>query len=258
MDGLITSEFAVRYRQRLLEIQDEMLKGEQVECPLLHDFAPGVYTRRILMPADSFVIGATHKTEHLNMALSGSAYVMMDGEITFVKAPAVIKSKAGQKKCFRIVEEMIWATIHPTDETDLDKLESDLVMSVEEEDYWRFLSETGITERDVQKVVQDESSRLHFLEDVLELRDSKIQGTGVFAKGELPEGEFVARTEEGKKTDLGRYANHSGTPSCTPFVRGNSMIFKVGKGLDKDEELTVDYRDSRELAIEMEVQLCLL
>ena len=128
------TEFLALYRKRLLEIQDDMLgKYGLADLPLLHDFAPGIYTRRILMPAGSFVIGATHRTEHLNMALSGSAYVMMDGEITFVKAPAVIKSGAGQKKCFRIVEEMIWATIHPTETTDLDELEKELIFSLPEE-----------------------------------------------------------------------------------------------------------------------------
>jgi hypothetical protein len=94
-----------------------------VECPLKHQFAKGVYFREIFMPAGTFVVGHEHKTEHFNVVLSGCAKVLMDGEVVDIIAPCVFVSKPGVRKCLLITEDMRWATIHPTDETDIEKLE---------------------------------------------------------------------------------------------------------------------------------------
>jgi hypothetical protein len=110
------------------KIETDLLPMEQVECPLTHRFAPGVYFREIFMPAGTIVLGHEHKTEHFNVILTGRALVAMDGEIQEVVAPAVIKSLAGVRKALLIIEDMRWCTIHPTDETDLDKLEELLII----------------------------------------------------------------------------------------------------------------------------------
>jgi hypothetical protein len=130
---LTEKEFIARYRRKLLEIQEASKKEEQIELPVHHDFSPGLYLRRIFMPAKTFVIGKTHKTEHFNIVLSGLANVMIDGEIHRIEAPAVFKSGAGVKKVLYILEDMVWLTTHPTDETDLKKLEELHVYSDEEE-----------------------------------------------------------------------------------------------------------------------------
>jgi len=133
MNLIKTPEFKEAYTKKLQEIQNDCLKMEQVDLPILHDFSPGLYVRRIFMPKGTFVIGRTHKTEHLNIAMSGAANVMMNGEITFIKAPTVIKSDAGVRKVFYILEDMIWATTHATEETDLVKLEEELVLTLKED-----------------------------------------------------------------------------------------------------------------------------
>jgi hypothetical protein len=127
-------QFLAEYKKNLLEAQEHFATtGESIEMPLLHDFQPGLYLRRILMPAGAFVIGKTHKTEHYNIVLSGSATVMIDGEVAFIQAPAMFKSQAGAKKVLLIHEEMVWLTTHATEETDLDKLEKMIVLTDEEE-----------------------------------------------------------------------------------------------------------------------------
>jgi hypothetical protein len=100
---------------------------DQVELPLKHQFAPSVYLREIFMPKGTFVIGKKHKTEHFNVALSGEADVLIDGVFQRIKAPCIFKSKAGCRKILSIIEDMKWATIHPTEETDIPKLEEALV-----------------------------------------------------------------------------------------------------------------------------------
>ena len=135
MDGLAISdeEFKAAYYRELLKLEEECREYDQVECPLLHDFAPGVYNRTMFMPKGTFVIGKTHKTKHFNVVLTGVAKVMIDGEIEEIRAPHMFVSEAGVKKVLYILEDMTWMTIHPTEKTDLDELEKELVYSQEDE-----------------------------------------------------------------------------------------------------------------------------
>jgi len=112
-----------KYNDELCDIAAELSQCEQVEMPVVNRFAPGVYIRQITMPKGTTVIGQEHKTKHFNIVMKGSAEVMVDGEIELIEAGAIFTSEAGVMKSLKILEEMVWLTIHPTDETDLDKLE---------------------------------------------------------------------------------------------------------------------------------------
>jgi len=116
---------------KIESVESQMLQLPQVDVPLTHMFAPGVYAREVVMPSDSFVIGHQHKTEHFNIILTGRATVMMDGVVYEINAPAIIKSNENVRKILYIHEEMRWITIHPTKETNIDKLEEMLVVKSE-------------------------------------------------------------------------------------------------------------------------------
>lgn len=124
-----TSKASQRYdNDRIETLEDLMLSSAQVDCPLFHHFAPGVYIREVVMPKGTFVVGHCHKTEHFNVVLAGKASVMMGDEVHHVTAPAIIKSGPGVRKVFYVHEELRWATVHSTPETDVQKLEEDLVI----------------------------------------------------------------------------------------------------------------------------------
>lgn len=100
----------------------------QVECPLEHHFAPGLYLRQIFMPADTVVIGRIHKTEHFNILVQGACLIVHDdGSREELRAPKVFVSKAGVQKTLYVLEDMIWMTTHVTEETDMEMLDSMLV-----------------------------------------------------------------------------------------------------------------------------------
>lgn len=93
-----------------------------------HHFSPGLYLREIFMPADTVVIGRVHKTEHFNILVKGAALIVHDDFHTEeLRAPMVFVSKAGVQKALLILEDMIWMTTHVSEETDLEKLEAQLV-----------------------------------------------------------------------------------------------------------------------------------
>lgn len=127
----VTSESQVasdELRRQVEEKEGEMLREEQVECPLTHMFAPGVYLRTVSMPAGIYVIGHQHKTKHFNIVHTGRARVLIGGAIHEINAPAIFVSEPGVRKVLHILEDMEWSTIHPTDETDLAKLEELLII----------------------------------------------------------------------------------------------------------------------------------
>jgi quercetin dioxygenase-like cupin family protein len=136
---LTEQEFKSYYRRYLLNVQDiiknGITKGDLIDpnCMFDNDFAPGIYIRTIYMPKTTFLIGKTHKTEHFNIVRTGKANVMLDGEYKTIKAGDMFSSLPGQKKAFWIFEDMAFSTVHPTIETDLEKLESMLVLSEAEE-----------------------------------------------------------------------------------------------------------------------------
>lgn len=125
-----------RFTDMSLAIQDQRIEAAeaalltlpQVECELTHRFAPGVYYREVVMPKGSFIIGHCHRTAHFNVVTEGAARVMMDGVVEEIKAPAVFRSEPGVRKVLYIREDCRWATIHPTEETDLVKLEEELIV----------------------------------------------------------------------------------------------------------------------------------
>jgi len=113
---------------RIESIEAELLRLPQVDCPLVHRFAPGVYLREIFMPAGTFIIGQQHKTEHFNIILRGRARVSIDGVVQIIEAPFTFVSHIDVRKVLYIEEDMVWQTVHPTNETDLGKLEEQLIV----------------------------------------------------------------------------------------------------------------------------------
>src|SRR5580692_10272832 len=98
--------------EKIEEVATRLLDVPQIECPLRHLFAPGVYVREILMPKGTFVIGAEHKTKHFNMILSGEADVLIGDAVHHLKAPCILVSEPGVRKVLVIKEDMLWATVH--------------------------------------------------------------------------------------------------------------------------------------------------
>jgi len=117
--------------QMMETLEAKLLSLPQINIPLWHLFAPGVYTRVVRMPKGSFIIGHEHTTRHLNFVLSGKATVGMDGIFTEMVAPLIFISEVGVRKVLQIHEEMLWATVHPTEETRLEILEQTLVRKTE-------------------------------------------------------------------------------------------------------------------------------
>lgn len=113
------------------QIQDH---AELIDVPVEHHFAPGVYMRQMNAKAGTVVVSKMHRTEHMNVLLSGSLTIATENGIEYLKAPAVIKSMPGTKRIGYFHEDTSWMTVHPTDSTDLEEIERQVIVPEEEVD----------------------------------------------------------------------------------------------------------------------------
>jgi len=112
----------LRLEAALLEMTDHHLEPE-----VRHYFSQGVYARELFIPKGAVLTGKIHLTEHLSLLVQGELSVMTDSGVQRLKAPYVVNSKPGMKRAGYAHEDSRWITIHVTNETDLEKLEAELV-----------------------------------------------------------------------------------------------------------------------------------
>jgi hypothetical protein len=121
MDALTTTLDSI---QRL---QEAAAKLPQCELVTEHHFADGMYCRSLFRPADTLIVGKVHKREHFYMVVSGTVTVVGDGYKETITGPRVFVSKPGTKRAVYSLTDATTMTVHRTDETDLDKIEAELI-----------------------------------------------------------------------------------------------------------------------------------
>jgi hypothetical protein len=132
VDGQLTTV----YRQKVMRLEAEMRKLPQIEIPIVHYFSNGMYIREMHVPAGVTLTGKIHRTEHLCVLSKGEVSVANEHGIKTYKAPYTIASPSGVKRAVYAHEDAVWANLHRTDETDLDKLEAMLIAPTFEDLTW--------------------------------------------------------------------------------------------------------------------------
>jgi hypothetical protein len=112
--------------QRAISIVNED-KSLEADVPVTNHFSKGVYAREIFIPKGSFIIGKIHKHENLNILSKGDISILSIDGVMRVKAPFTVVSSPGVKRLAYAHEDTVWTTIHGTDETDVDKIESEFI-----------------------------------------------------------------------------------------------------------------------------------
>jgi hypothetical protein len=96
-------------------------------APLEHTFGDNLYIRQITMPAGMILTSKIHKTTHPYFIMRGDVSVITEEGKVRIKGPYWGMTKAGTKRVLKIHEETVWITVHSTKETDLEKIEHDLI-----------------------------------------------------------------------------------------------------------------------------------
>lgn len=271
-------QLAQEFGRDVERIEQFMLSEQQVECPVIHRYGPGVYIRELKIPAGTLAVGHHQNFEHTNIMLKGRATMLNDdGSTTELVAPAMFVGGPGRKVGF-IHEDVVWLNVYATSEQDVSKLEDQfitksqhfgqhyegklalLMSEVDQCDYRKVLQEFGFTE----EIARSQSENTSDMTELpgggykVKVANSRIEGKGLFATATIEMGESIAPARiYGKRTIAGRYTNHSVAPNAK-MVRVGSDVYLVATkqihgckgGLD-GEEITIDYRQALSLTLEI-------
>lgn len=118
-------------RDRIVRFENELLKHEQVEIPVVQYFCNGVYLRQIKIPAGTLLTGKIHKFPCLSIIAEGEIEVVTDQGPKHIKAPCVIESPAGVKRAGYAITDCVWITAHPWNGTELSAEEMSSELTVD-------------------------------------------------------------------------------------------------------------------------------
>jgi hypothetical protein len=104
------------------------------DCTKLeHFFGDGMYIREMKAPKGQLNVSKLHKTNHPFFILKGEVTVgTEDGPVRY-KAPMWGMTKAGTKRVVFFHEDTTWITVHATKETDLKKIEDEVIAKTYDE-----------------------------------------------------------------------------------------------------------------------------
>ena len=114
-------------RERILRLESWMNTLEQADLPVNHHFAKGQYARELFIPKGVCLIGKIHKCEHLNIISKGDITVLTETGMKRIIAPYTFVSRPGTKRVGLAHADTVWVTIHATEETDLEKIEEEVI-----------------------------------------------------------------------------------------------------------------------------------
>lgn len=97
--------------ERATRLERSMESLPQVDCPIRHHFAPGIYAREISIPAGTVVVGAIHKTDNLVIVSMGRLRIVTDDGTTEVSAGDTFTCKAGAKNAMFALEDARWTNL---------------------------------------------------------------------------------------------------------------------------------------------------
>jgi hypothetical protein len=120
-------------REKVLRLEAVLSQYPQLPEQLTHHFSGGIYARELFIPKDAVIVGKIHRFAHLNFLMKGDISVLTEHGVKRLKAPAVIASAPGIKRAGYAHEDTVWITVHATAETDVNKIEDQVVCKSFEE-----------------------------------------------------------------------------------------------------------------------------
>ena len=93
-----------------------------------HFFSEHMYCRVLFRPAGTLIVGKCHRKSHFYIVCSGTILVTDGiGEAKEYIGPCVIPSVPGTKRAVLALTDATCLTVHCTNETELDKIEAELI-----------------------------------------------------------------------------------------------------------------------------------
>ena len=130
------TQLKVSFREKILQFEEKFKKlpgalvGHEMDkefAPLTHTFVDGAYVREIFMKKGSLFTSKIHKKRHPYFVMKGKCSVMTEDGIKEIIAPFHGITEPGTKRVLYMHEDTVWITVHVTNETDLEKIEEQVI-----------------------------------------------------------------------------------------------------------------------------------
>ncbi len=116
-------EFLDLIEQKLVGI------GPVLQLESKHVFTPGCYCRTTFLPHGTILTTKTHAQEHQFVVLVGEATVWSENAgWQLIRAPYQGITYPGTRRVIYAHSDTVWATYHPSNATNLEDLEEELIM----------------------------------------------------------------------------------------------------------------------------------
>jgi hypothetical protein len=116
--------------EQLAQLARVLAAAPQIDIPVEHFFAPGMYVRKCTIQADAYVIGKKHRHQHPTMLVKGEATINTDKGMVRIAAPHIWISQEGAQRALYTHTECEFVTVHlnPDDTQDLEAIEADVIV----------------------------------------------------------------------------------------------------------------------------------
>lgn len=232
------------------QIQEMPTSFDECPYPLFHSFADGMYTREIHFNKGHLIVGAIHRNEYFVNVLKGRIWVVSEFGSREIVAPASFKAKAGVKHIGYTLEDTVWIDTHKVESTNVEDAEKEIFVQSYDDlaidcEYVKMCEDVGIPQQDISSMSELDEGIIDLTDDEsIEVRESLVDGMGVFTTKDFKSGDTVTIARIGDKRTLsGRYVNHSDNPNVKPSVDGDTGIFIAIGDILKGVEIVANYRD---------------
>lgn len=247
-----------------LAMVEGCVSGElkEAENPSEHFFADGLYGRATTAQKDDVIVSQRHLKQHITVAIYGNCTVVDEqGNKTYVEAPGIWITEAGTIRSIYCHTDVKWLTVHanPKGISDVDEMEAEIAENPfteyrkileDQKDYPLMLDDIEFSAEEARAHSEREDDRVDVESKDFSVKPSIREGLGLFAERAFEAGEFITDARVGNlRTQAGRYTNHSKDPNGE-FVLSQSGVELVAlKAIDPGEEITVNYRQAKEVAV---------
>lgn len=249
-------------REAIMDLESHSKEQPQLDVDVDQLIHAGMYVRAAHVKAGTLLTGAIYKYDHIEIMAKGSIIVTTD-DGTAVKLDGfnIQSASSGKKRAAYVIEDTTWTTIHFVGDAggkDGDEIQNYLTTESFEElnefyatvnrfDYNCFLNESGYSKEQVRKISEETSDyddSLELEKFGLSLKESLIEGTGLFTTKELLEGDFIMPARIGEfRTQAGKYINHALRPNAKFIFDGENWVTVALDEIAAGDEITVNYRN---------------
>jgi hypothetical protein len=224
----------------------------QIEISTTERIIGSMYVREIYIPKDTIITGRVYKRAYTDIMISGDMNISDSNGAYRLTGYNMLEGPAGRKRAGYANEDTLWTTVHDLSDIKDDPINDISFLTLEEHREYeassakRSFDNFLLTHNLDADTVKDQSTNEPYepIEGGFYVDDSTIDGLGVFSGKRFLAGEYLGKTIiNGKKTQLGRFVNHSDYPNCT--YADDRLI--VIRSIDAGQEITVSYSESKRL-----------